>query len=115
MSFKQKYTFQERFLESSTVLQKYNDRIPIVCEKNLHNKNTPELDKHKYLVPIDLTLGQFIYVIRKRIKLPPEQGIFVFIGGTIPATSHLLCDLYFLYKDQDGFLYITYSTENTFG
>jgi GABA(A) receptor-associated protein len=115
MNFKQKYSFQERFFESSSVLEKYKDRIPIVCEKNVNNKNTPDIDKHKYLVPGDLTVGQFIYVIRKRINLPPEQGIFVFIGNTIPATSQILCDLYFLYKDQDGFLYITYSTENTFG
>jgi len=115
MIFKEKYTFKERLLESSNVLQKYTGRIPVVCEKNTNSKNTPQLDKHKYLVPNDLTIGQFIYVIRKRIKLPPEQGIFVFIGNIIPATTQLLCDLYFLYKDQDGFLYITYSTENTFG
>jgi GABA(A) receptor-associated protein len=115
MNFKQKYTFKERLFESSNILQKYSDRIPIICEKNINNKNTPELDKNKYLVPVDLTIGQFIYVIRKRMKLPPEQGIFIFIGNTIPTTTQLLCDLYFLYKDQDGFLYITYSNENTFG
>ena len=92
MNFKQKYTFKERFFESSDVLQKYNDRIPIVCEKKSNDKNTPDLDKHKYLVPNDLTIGQFIYVIRKRIKLSPDEGIFVFIGNTIPATSQFLCD-----------------------
>jgi GABA(A) receptor-associated protein len=27
------------------------------------------IDKKKYLVPADLTVGQFVYVIRKRIKL----------------------------------------------
>ena len=27
-----------------------------------------DIDKQKYLVPADLTVGQFVYVIRKRIK-----------------------------------------------
>lgn len=115
MYFKEKYTFSERTNESTQIIQKYPDRIPIICEKNIKNKTTPEIDKNKYLVPIDLTVGQFLYVIRKRIKLTPEQSIFLFINNTIPSTSQYLSDLYFLYKDQDGFLYITYSSENTFG
>jgi len=34
-------------------------------------------NRKKYLVPADLTMGQFVYVIRKRIKLPADQAIFV--------------------------------------
>lgn len=30
--------------------------------------------------------GQFIYVIRKRIKLDPEKAIFIFVNDTIPQT-----------------------------
>jgi hypothetical protein len=30
-------------------------------------------------VPQDLTVGQFVYVIRKRIKLPAEKAIFIFV------------------------------------
>jgi GABA(A) receptor-associated protein len=37
------------------------------------------IDKKKYLVPADLTVGQFVYVIRKRIKLSPEKAIFIFV------------------------------------
>jgi GABA(A) receptor-associated protein len=115
MSFKSNTLFSERKAESEKIIAKYPDRIPIICEKNQKSKTTPEIDKTKYLVPFDLTVGQFMYVIRKRIKLPPEQGIFLFINGYIPASSHMLNDLYYLYKDDDGFLYITYSSENTFG
>ena len=38
-----------------------------------------EIDKKKYLVPMDLTVGQFVYVIRKRIKLSPEKVGFVYV------------------------------------
>ena len=115
MSFKTTNLFCDRKAESDKILAKYPDRIPIICEKNHKSKNTPEIDKNKYLVPVDLTVGQFMYVIRKRMKLAPEQGIFLFINGYIPSSSHMLNDLYYLYKDDDGFLYITYSSENTFG
>jgi GABA(A) receptor-associated protein len=115
MSFKTKKTFIERKTESFNIMNKYPDRIPIICEKNTKHKNTPEIDKIKYLVPNDLTVGHFMYVIRKRIKLNSDQGIFLFINNTIPSTTNLLSILYSIYKEDDGFLYITYSTENTFG
>ena len=97
-------------------------------------------------MPADLTVGQFVYVIRKRIKLSPEKAIFIFINNVLPPTgtclmpmsvsfssvasivlrravsvSHMLCtaalmsNIYEEQKDVDGFLYITYSGENTFG
>jgi GABA(A) receptor-associated protein len=47
----------------------------------------PDIDKKKYLVPADLTVGQFVYVIRKRIKLSPEKAIFIFVKNVLPPTG----------------------------
>uniref|UniRef100_A0A493TIL6 GABA type A receptor associated protein like 1 n=1 Tax=Anas platyrhynchos platyrhynchos TaxID=8840 RepID=A0A493TIL6_ANAPP len=44
----------------------------------------PDLDKRKYLVPSDLTVGQFYFLIRKRIHLRPEDALFFFVNNTIP-------------------------------
>lgn len=41
----------------------------------------------RYLVPADLTVGQFVYVIRKRIKLSPEKAIFIFIDNKLPPSG----------------------------
>jgi len=41
----------------------------------------------RYLVPADLTVGQFVYVIRKRIKLSPEKAIFIFVNNVLPPTG----------------------------
>lgn len=112
--FKERFTFEERCQESHRVLMKYNDRVPLICEK-LKSSNMEKIDKEKYLVPNDLTAGQFIYVIRKRLRLPAEKAIFIFMGGTMPVISSSLADLYDKYKDRDGFLYVTYSEENVFG
>ena len=43
----------------------------------------------RYLVPADLTVGQFVYVVRKRIKLSPEKAIFVFVNSTLPPTGNV--------------------------
>jgi GABA(A) receptor-associated protein len=69
----------------------------------------------RYLVPADLTVGQFVYVVRKRIKLGAEKAIFVFVKNTLPPTAALMSAIYEEHKDEDGFLYMTYSGENTFG
>ena len=114
-AFKDKFTFEERREESAKVAVKYPDRIPIICEKNANSKNTPDIDKTKYLVPCDLTMGQFIYVIRKRLSISSNYAIYIFVNGFIPPSSELLMTLYEKEHDEDGFLYMTYSFENTFG
>lgn len=60
-------------------------------------------------MPADLTVGQFVYVIRKRIKLSPEKAIFIFVDEVLPPTAALMSSIYEEHKDEDGFLYITYA------
>ncbi len=115
MSFKTKFSFADRQNESIRIRAKYPNRIPVICEKAKGKKDVPDIDKTKYLVPTDLTVSQFIYVIRKRIKMPPESALFLFVGSTIPIPSDLMYTLYESKKDADGFLYIEYASENTFG
>lgn len=112
--FKEINSFDKRKLESTKICTKYPDRIPIICERG-GKSDMPEIDKSKYLVPADLTLGQFVYIIRKRIKLNAEQAIFLFINNKIPPTSALISRLYDEHKDKDGFMYVSYCGENTFG
>ena len=114
MNFKQKYELKERQTESQRVLSKYPDRIPVICEKARTSK-LGDIDKNKYLIPEDLTLGQFVYVIRKRLKLPAEKGIFLFVGRSMQPSSSNMRVLYHSNHDNDGFLYVTYSEENVFG
>jgi GABA(A) receptor-associated protein len=40
---------------SVLALQKYPDRIPVICEKN-ERSDIATIDKKKYLVPSDLTV-----------------------------------------------------------
>jgi GABA(A) receptor-associated protein len=113
-SFKEKYTEEERRSEANKIRRKYTDRIPIICERSTKS-NIELIDKNKYLVPSDLTVGQFTYIIRKRIKISPEKAIFLLVNNTYPSTSTTMGELYNEYKSDDYFLYCTYAGENVFG
>ena len=115
MFYKHQLSFQDRCLETYRILQKYPDRVPIICEKATTHRYVPDLDNKKYLVPSELTVGHFMYVIRKRMNLKPEEAIFLFVGNNMPPSSYNIGDLYHKYKDIDGFLYMHYSKEHTFG
>ena len=47
--------------------------------------------------------------------LTAEQTIYLFVGNTSPKTGGLLSEIYEANKAEDGFLYMTYSAENTLG
>ena len=108
-------SLEERIEESTNVIKKYPNRIPVIVEKSDKCKDLKEIDKNKYLVPDDLTFGQFIFVIRKRLKLTPDKALFVFINNKLITTHALMSQVYNDEKEEDNFLYIHYSSENTFG
>jgi len=110
-------TVKERQTESNMITSKYPNKIPIiVLASETHSGNLPKLDKNKFLVTKDLTTGQFLYIIRKRMKLESNQAIFLFTEkGTIPVTHMPLVSVFDEHVNEDGFLYFRYSAENTFG
>lgn len=110
--FKDSFSLEKRHTESQRIIEKYHDRIPCIVESN---NNNLILDKNKFLVPNDITVGQFIYVLRKRVHIKPEEALFLFVNNTIPPSSRMLNELYTEHKDEDNFLYFTLSSENTFG
>jgi GABA(A) receptor-associated protein len=112
--FKEEHSLSKRKAEAARIREKFTDRIPVIVEK-APRSDIPDIDKHKYLVPADLSVGQFVYVIRRRIQLPSEKAIFIFVKNTLPPIAAMMATVYEDHKDEDGFLYITYSGENTFG
>ena len=111
----------EKLKKSITAIRlKFPDRIPVVVTKA--NNTTPDIPDPapgkkyvKFLVPNDLTVGQFVYTIRKRMELPPEKAIFLFVNNQLPPTAMLMSQLYHKEKGDSGYLLMTYSGENTFG
>ena len=114
--FKQDSVFENRTKESSRVLEKYPERVPIIIERSENSKHLTIIDKNKYLVPKDLTMSQLLWVIRKRMYIRKEQSVFLLSeSGTIFAGTEYVSTVYENNKDPDGFLYLKYANENTFG
>lgn len=116
ISYKETIGFDRRLASSSKIREVHPDRIPVVVEPDRHSEL--ELIAHrKFLVPTDLTVAGLQREIRKHIPyLLPHQAIFLVLSnGTIPQGNLLVCHLDDLYRDTDGFLYLTYTGENTFG
>ena len=111
--FKETLTFDERCIESQKIRTRHRHSGPIIVEP--HDDKTPAIDRCKYLVPWDLTYGQFLFVVRKRIKLSPEQALFITVNGTLVSSSKTIGEIYCDQCDEDGFLYVNYTNENTFG
>ena len=98
-----------------SILSRHPDRVPVYVEKR-HGSDIPDIDRHKYLIPKDMSVAQFMVIIRKRIKIEATQAIFIFVdNSTLPPNSALFGDLYKEHARPDRILHITFTTENTFG
>jgi len=119
--FKQEHSFEKRQEVAEKIKSKYPDRIPVIVEKS-PKSNAPPIEKKKFLVPQDIPVGKFMYEIRKHMpSLNPEDSILLFVYDAktethiLPPSSAVMSTIYEKHRDSDGFLYITYSGENTFG
>ena len=115
--FKQENKVEIRKGNCDKIRQKFPDKIPIICEKDPKARTLRDIDKTKYLVPNDLTVSQFNFMIRKRLEINKEEAFFLLANGkTALSGDNNLNDIYKRYKDKDdGFLYIAYSSELTWG
>jgi GABA(A) receptor-associated protein len=97
------------------IVEKHPGRIPVLLAKHPSSVDLPDLQKQKFLVPSDLSLGQFVYVVRKNLTLPPEKALFLFVGNTLQPSSVLMNELYHHYRSENGALQMIYTSEATFG
>ena len=114
--YKNRVPLKDRINEGNKLKERYPDKTSIICERAPSEKRLQVLDKNKFLVPNDLTLGQFKYVIRKRMKLDSSVAIFfLYHDNSIPLDTMIMSQVYEDKKDEDGLVYLLYSSENTYG
>ncbi|KAK2106955.1 Gamma-aminobutyric acid receptor-associated protein-like 2 [Saguinus oedipus] len=93
--FKEDHSLEHRCVESAKIRAKYPDQVPVIVEK--------------------VSGSQIVDIDKQKIQLPSEKAIFLFVDKTVPQSSLTMGQLYEKEKDEDGFLYVAYSGENTFG
>jgi len=109
------HTLTKRKETSAKVLERYPDMVPVIVDTS--DPQLSNLSGHnKLLISRDAKVSNLILKIREFMAgCRPEQTIFLFVNNTLPPMSENMGSLYKKYKEDDGFLYVIYSGENTFG
>ena len=105
---------------SSVVIEKYYpNKVPVIIQKSERDKQLPNLEKIKYLIPCDMTYSSLMIYIRNILtrKLAPSTALFLSTeSGHILCSSDPMSKIYRDHSDSDdNFLYLFYCSENTFG
>jgi len=103
--------------EIKKLKMKYPDKIPILVYP-IDDKQ-PKINKNKYLVPKTITIAEFLFNLKKRIKINERDAIFLFVENkngenNIPASNAIISDLFYI-NQKENVLIIKYGVENTFG
>jgi GABA(A) receptor-associated protein len=100
------------------IMARHPTRVPCWIERCPNDKTTgePVDGKQRYLIEKGMTVGQVMYIIRKRVKISEKKAIFLFIdGNTLPPNTAHIGELYKEHARPDRLLYLTYRSESTFG
>ena len=108
-------TFEERLQETRKVTQKWPGRVPIIIEP-VKETQRAKLNKPKILCVGGCTVQHFLGVIRKKMKLPKDSALFLFLNGTELITGDsIIGELYQSKKADDGYLYFKASEQEVMG
>ena len=115
--FKIERTFEQRCEETRNVKLRHPYKCPVVVQRSHKEVDIPKIDRNKFLVPNDMTMHGLLYIIRKRLNIINEsQALYLFTEkGVIFTTNINVSNVYDEQKDDDGYLYLFYNSENTFG
>lgn len=119
------YSLEERKEKAKMVLEHKINHVPIlafpnqpdVCAAKVVSKDGVKRNCTWFIVERERTFAEFARGIRKHISnLTPAEALFFITENDIMlGASMSIGGIYEKYKNEDGFLYVVYSKENTFG
>ena len=114
-TYKNVKPFEERKEEYQKVIEQNPGKVGIIVEKDPKSQ-IADIEKKKFLIKEDMTLTQFTKIIRNRLKIDEKQALFFLANGKTSLTGNdTMREIYNKYKDEDGFLYIAYASQEIWG
>lgn len=102
--------------EVLAIRTRFPNKIPVIVQKYWKENQLPQLDKSKFLVPQDITMSQFQTIIRNRMSMSQNQALYLLVNErSMLSLSLTLGEVYTEHAGPNGFLYITYASQEVFG
>ncbi|NXX76570.1 MLP3C protein, partial [Urocolius indicus] len=90
--------------------------LQVIVERYEKEKTLPPLNRTKFLVAQNLPLSYFAVILRTRLCLSSSQTFYLLVNNReVSSMAISMQELYQGSKDEDGFLYVTYASQETFG
>lgn len=118
-TFKATNPLHKRFQKSHALRAlRAEARIPTIVEHTHHTRRPALLlAKTEFLVPAGLTAGMFLCKLRESLKshLKKDTAVYLMAGGMLVLPSMEMGMLDREFGDEDGYLYLVWAEESTFG
>eukprot|EP00826_Nyctotherus_ovalis_P005147 TRINITY_DN11154_c0_g2_i4.p2 TRINITY_DN11154_c0_g2~~TRINITY_DN11154_c0_g2_i4.p2 ORF type:complete len:124 (+),score=23.82 TRINITY_DN11154_c0_g2_i4:180-551(+) len=99
---------------ATELIKKYPSKIPIIC-KPAPSSSLPPLHKKTLLADGSLSVGWILGYLRTQLALDKREALFLEVKGKSFPQSYTLKAVYAEHVDEDGFLHLTYTSENVYG
>lgn len=102
--------------EVEAIRHRFPNKVPLYVERYVREREVPVLGRNKFLVPQELTMSQFLYIIRTKMKLRESQALYLLVNDKVLAShSMTMAQAYEQFRHKDGYLHITYAAQQVFG
>lgn len=108
-------SFEIRYQKFLKIREEYPGHIPIILRKSINDKNLPDIGQKNFIVPDNILVSYFIGTIKTKIETSAVKSIWLSSKGKLISPTEKIKNIHYKYADTDGFLYLEYRGEDTFG
>eukprot|EP00347_Sterkiella_histriomuscorum_P008365 403345378 len=116
LPFLLRHKFEKRQQWAQQARLEYPGKLPLILERGSDQAAIEKLVNPKFLIPATFSVYELQGIIRQKLNLDKQTNLFLLVNGKhLMKNDTKLSLIYDDHRNEDGFLYIQYATENTLG